>query len=120
MNKNHNKIRLLLLAVVGVFISVLVFLFHSETGQFEILVNGQPVSEPLLLIGVIPAIFVVLSGTAVLMLMTFFGVGMMVFLAGVFFLLFGIFLFIPFAWPVLIFIFLIIFILFFEDGGNEL
>lgn len=119
MNKKNNRL-LLILAITGVFIAVLIYLFHSETGQFEVLLNGQPVSEPLIFIGAVPAIFVVLVGTAVLMFMTFMGVGLMLFVGAMFFLFFGIFLLLPFSWPVLLFVFLIIIVLTFDNNGKEL
>lgn len=112
--KRYVIIRILLL---GCLIALLVYLFHPAVGSFNLMINGEPVAEPLVRFAAIPALFVVLFFTAILMLLAFFGVGLMVFAGAFLFVMLGIFVVAPYFWPLLLIIFLIIALL--SVGDNE-
>ncbi|MDD5461190.1 MAG: hypothetical protein PHG00_06105 [Methylococcales bacterium] len=105
---------------VGGLIAALVYFFHPGTGQFSLVINGQPVAEPLVRFAAIPALLIVMFFTAVLMLLAFFGVGLFIFLAALAFFGWGVFIVAPYFWPVLAIIFLIILLMSFGDNKNSL
>ena len=72
------------------------------------MINGQPVADPLVRFTAIPAFLLVMLITGVLMLLLFLGVGVFMFMAATFIALLGIAIAVPFFWPILLIIFLII------------
>ena len=69
---------------VGLIIAILSFLFHPDVGQFSIMMNGEPVADPLVRFAVIPAFLVIMLITGVLMILLFLGVGVFLFMAAIF------------------------------------
>ena len=94
--------------MVGLTIAILSYLFHPDVGQFSIMMNGQPVAEPLVRFAAIPTFLVVIFITVVLMVLLFVGVGVFLFMAAIFLAFAGIAAVEPFFWPILLIIFLII------------
>ena len=94
--------------MVGLVIAILSYLFHPDVGQFTIMMNGQPVAEPLVRFAAIPTFLVVIFITVVLMVLLFVGVGVFLFMAAIFLAFAGIAVVEPFFWPILLIIFLII------------
>jgi hypothetical protein len=94
--------------VVGVVIAILSYLFHPEVGQFSLMLNGSPVAEPLVRFAAIPTFLVIMLVTGILMVLLFFGVGVFIFLIALFMAVLGIGFLVPFFWPILLIIFLII------------
>ncbi len=93
---------------IGVLIAILIYLFHPGVGQMSLIINGEPVTEPLVPFAALTTVLLVLGITAVLGLLMFFGVGLLMFIGALFFALFGIVLVAPYFWPVLVIIFLVI------------
>lgn len=104
--KSHSLIIKLL--VIGGLIALLAYLFHPETGQFALTINGRPVTEPLARLAAIPTLLMVLLVTAFLSLLLFFGVGLFIFLAGLFISFLVVAFLAPFFWPVLLVVFVLI------------
>ena len=106
----ENKAGKLLIKVfaVGMVIAILSYLFHPEVGQFSLMLNGSPVAEPLVRFAAIPSFLVIMLVTGVLMVLLFMGVGVFIFLIAIFMALLGIGFLVPFFWPILLIIFLII------------
>ncbi len=106
----ENKAGKLLIKVfaVGMVIAILSYLFHPEVGQFSLMLNGSPVAEPLVRFAAIPSFLVIMLVTGVLMVLLFMGVGLLIFLIAIFMALLGIGFLVPFFWPILLIIFLII------------
>lgn len=106
----ENKAGKLLIKVfaVGMVIATLSYLFHPEVGQFSLMLNGSPVAEPLVRFAAIPSFLVIMLVTGVLMVLLFMGVGLFIFLIAIFMALLGIGFLVPFFWPILLIIFLII------------
>ena len=94
--------------MVGLVIAILSYLFHPDVGQFSIMMNGQPVAEPLVRFAAIPTFLVIMFITVVLMVLLFVGVGVFLFMVAIFLAFAGIAVVEPFFWPILLIIFLII------------
>lgn len=96
------------LLVMGGLIAVLAYLFHPETGQFTLTVNGHPIADPLARLAVIPTLLVVMLVTVFLGLLLFFGVGLVLFLTSLFISFLFVAFLAPFFWPVLLIAFVLI------------
>ena len=105
--QRNNKLMTKVL-IVGLVIAILSYLFHPDVGQFSIMINGEPVADPLVRFAAIPAFLVIMLITGVLMGMLFLGVGVFIFMAATFIALLGIAVVVPFFWPILLIIFVII------------
>jgi hypothetical protein len=106
-HQRNNKLMIKVL-IVGLAIAILSYLFHPDVGQFRIMINGEPVANPLVRFAAIPAFLTIMLITGLLMLLVFLGVGMFMFMAATFIALLAIAIAVPFFWPVLLIIFLII------------
>ena len=104
--RNHKLITKVLIA--GLVIALLSYLFHPDAGHFSIMMNGQPVADPLVRFAAIPSLIVIMLFTGALMVMLFLGVGMFLFTAALFIGFLGLAFAVPFFWPILLIIFLII------------
>jgi len=105
--QRNNKLMTKVL-IVGLVIAILSYLFHPDVGHFSIMMNGQPVADPLVRFAAIPTFLVIMLITGVLMVLLFLGVGVFIFMAATFIALLGIAVAVPFFWPILLIIFLII------------
>ena len=104
--RNHKLITKVL--IVGLAIAILSYLFHPDVGQFSIMMNGEPVADPLVRFAAIPTFLVIMLFTGVLMVLLFLGVGVFLFIAAMFIAFMGLAVAVPFFWPILLIIFLII------------
>ena len=105
--QRNNKLMTKVL-IVGLVIAILSYLFHPDVGQFSIMMNGEPVADPLVRFAAIPTFLVIMLITGVLMVLLFLGVGVFVFMAAMFIAFAGLAVAVPFFWPILLIIFLII------------
>lgn len=105
--------------VVGLVIAILSYLFHPDVGQFSIMMNGEPVADPLVRFAAIPAFLVIMLFTGVLMVLLFLGVGMFIFIAALFIVFVGLAFAVPFFWPILLIIFLIIALMSFSHNQKD-
>ena len=103
---NHNLITKVL--IVGLVIGILSYLFHPDVGQFSIMMNGEPVASPLVRFAALPTFLVIMLITGILMALLFLGMGVFLFMVATFVALLGIAIIVPFFWPILLIIFLII------------
>lgn len=92
--------------MVGVIIAVLSYVFYPGVGQFSVMINGEPVAEPLIRFAAVPTFLLIMMVTGVLMVLLFLGVGVLMFLGVMFVVLIGIFMMAPYVWPALIIILL--------------
>ena len=111
---NHNL--LIKVLVVGLVIAIFSYLFHPDVGQFSLMMNGTPVADPLVRFAAIPTFLVIMLITGVLMMLLFLGVGVFIFMAATFIALLGIAIAVPFFWPILLIIFLLIALLSFSHN----
>ena len=114
-HQRNNKLMTKVL-IVGVVIAILSYLFHPDVGQFSIMMNGEPVADPLVRFAAIPTFLVIMLITGVLMMLLFLGVGVFIFMAATFIALLGIAIAVPFFWPILLIIFLLIALLSFSHN----
>ena len=97
MEKQRNHKLITKVLITGLVIALLSYLFHPDIGHFSIMMNGQPVADPLVRFAAIPAFIGIMLITSVLMVMLFLGVGMFIFLAALFIALLGLPLPSPFS-----------------------
>ncbi|MFZ2169341.1 MAG: hypothetical protein WAW61_06830 [Methylococcaceae bacterium] len=114
MTQKQSNNLILKILVIGALIAALVYFFHPGVGQFSLIIDGQPVADPLIRFAAIPAFLIVMVFTAVLMLLAFLGVGMFLFIAALVFVMLGIFIVAPYFWPMLAIIFLLILLMSFR------
>ncbi|MDI1230741.1 MAG: hypothetical protein PSV18_05635 [Methylobacter sp.] len=106
MPQKHPKNLIVNVLMVGVIIAVLSYVFYPGVGQFSVMINGEPVAEPLIRFAAVPTFLLIMMVTGVLMVSLFLGVGMLMFLGVMFVALIGIFIMAPYVWPALIIILL--------------
>jgi hypothetical protein len=92
--------------VIGVFIAVLSYLFHPDIGQLSIMVNGEPIADPLIRIAAIPTFLIILGLAIFLTMLLFMGIGIFFFFGALFFTFMGCLMMAPYFWPVLVIVFL--------------
>ncbi|MDD5272668.1 MAG: hypothetical protein PHU14_08120 [Methylovulum sp.] len=93
--------------VMGVLVALLSYLFHPDVGVLKLVVNGQPVDNAVIRFAALPSALIVLLISAIVAVLLFFGVGLVIFLTVLFVALLGVFLIVPFFWPLLVVIFLL-------------
>ena len=93
----------------------MVYLFHPGSGQFSLIINGEPVSNPFIQLAAIPSLIAVLVFALIIALLVFLGVGLYVFFGVVLFAFIGVFMFSPYTWPLLLTVFIIIIVI---SAGN--
>ena len=108
MEHQRNSKLITKVLIVGLVIATLSYLFHPDVGQFSIMMNGEPVADPLVRFAAIPTFLVIMLFTGVLMVLLFFGVGVFIFMAALLIAFAGLAVAVPFFWPILLIIFLII------------
>jgi hypothetical protein len=119
MSSKPNHSLLIKVLFIGVMIALLSYLFHPGVGQFNLSINGEPVAEPLVRFAAFPSLFLILLLTGFLMLLLFFGVGIMMFIIALLVSLsLGAFL-LPYFWPMFVIIFLMIALMSMGAGNNK-
>jgi hypothetical protein len=106
---NHSLITKVL--IVGLLVAICSYLFHPDVGQFSLMWNGEPIATPWLRFAAVPSVLVIMLITGLLMILLFLGVGVFLFMGAVFLALLGIFIIVPFFWPVLLMMFLLMAVL---------
>jgi len=107
MKKQHQSL-IITVFIMGVVIAFLSYLFHPDVDVFRLIVNGQPVDDPIIRFAAIPSALVVMLICGILAVLLFFGIGIFMFFVALFFAMLGVFLIAPFFWPVLVIIFLML------------
>ncbi|MDD5320131.1 MAG: hypothetical protein PHD43_05865 [Methylococcales bacterium] len=118
MQHKRNKKLITNVLIVGIVIAILSYLFHPGVGQFSVMLNGEPVADPLVRFAAIPTLLIIMAITGFLITLLFIGIGMFMFLGAIFVALAIIAIMAPYFWPVLIIIFLIIGLMAFSHGDK--
>ena len=118
MEHKSNKKLITKVLIIGGIIAILSYLFHPGVGQFSVMINGEPVAEPLVRFAAIPIFLVFMLITGLLMVLLFLGAGALMFLAAMFFAFAVCFVIAPYFWPVLVIIFLIIALMAFSNDNK--
>src|SRR5512134_3556953 len=108
MATKHNIRLITKVLIIGAVIAVFSYLFHPEVGQLSVMINGQPVAEPLVRIAAIPTFLVIMGLATILTIMLFLGIGVFMFLGALFISLMVCIMLAPYFWPILLMIFLLI------------
>ena len=116
MKHQDNNNLIIKVLIVGLVIAILSYLFHPDIGQFNIMMNGEPVANPLVRFAAIPTFLVIMLITGVLIALLFLGVGVYLFMAAMFIAFLVIAIAVPFFWPILLIIFLIIVLMSFSHN----
>jgi hypothetical protein len=102
------KSRLLLkIILAGLLLALLAYLFHPDAGHLSLTINGAPVADPLTRVAALPAVLVILLLTAILTGLVILGVGGLLLLGLAFMGAVGIAIVIPYFWPVLAIVLLV-------------
>lgn len=102
---------------IGGLLAVFAYLFHPAAGNFSVMINGEPVAEPLVRFAAVPTFFILLFFTLVLMVIAFLGVGFFLFFIFLLFGVAGIVVIAPYFWPILAIVFLTLLLA--SIGGNN-
>lgn len=116
MKRNRNKHLIIKLVTIGLLIAALSYVLHPGVGQFTVTINGEQIAQPLARLAAIPTLIFALLFTGLLVLLAFLGVGMMLFLSALLFVVLGIFAIAPYFWPVLAVILLVVMLMSFGRG----
>ena len=119
MQQKHNKKLIVKVLIVGAVIAILSYFFHPGVGQFSVMINGEPVAEPLVRFAAGPTFLLIMIITCVLMVLLFLGVGVFVFLFAMLIALMGVFIMAPYFWPVLVIVLLVITLMTVSDGKKD-
>jgi len=122
MKHNWNSSFIVKVVLLGLFVGLLLYLLHPAQGQFMMVINGEPVSDSVAQFAALPTLLAALFFTAVLSVLAFFGVGLFIFMVALLFMLLAIFMIAPYAWPLLLVVFIIILIVLFgrKNVGQNL
>ncbi|MGZ5013272.1 MAG: hypothetical protein ACXV7E_04545 [Methylobacter sp.] len=119
MQQKHNKKLIVKVLIVGAVIAILSYFFHPGVGQLSVMINGEPVAEPLVRFAAGPTFLLIMMITGVLMVLLFLGVGMFVFLFAMLLALMGVFIMAPYFWPVLVIVLLVITLMTVSNGKKD-
>ncbi len=119
MQYNRNTHLIIKILLFGGFITTLIYLFHPEAGQFSLEINGEPVADPLIRFAAIPTLLTVLFFTGILMVLAFFGIGLLIFISVFLFMMLAVFIVAPYFWPVLVIIFFMIALMSFSNKKSS-
>ncbi|GFO71100.1 hypothetical protein BJAS_P0337 [Bathymodiolus japonicus methanotrophic gill symbiont] len=103
--------------IMSTLIATLLYLFHPGVGQFGVMINGEPVADPLVRFAALPTLFISLIFSVLLIVLVFIGVGMLVFIGAISFVMLGVFFMVPYFWPVLLIILFVILVM--SLGNNK-
>jgi energy-converting hydrogenase Eha subunit A len=108
MESKRNKRLVIRVFIIGLAIAMLSYLFHPEIGQLSVMVNGEPIADPMVRFAAVPTFLIIMGLAVILTVLLFFGIGLFMFLGAGFIALMACVLMAPYIWPVLLIIFLII------------
>jgi len=119
MQQKRNKKLIVKVLIVGAVIAILSYLFHPGVGQLSVMLNGEPVAEPLVRFAAVPTFLLIMIVTGVLMVLLFLGVGVFMFLFAMCIALVGVFIMAPYFWPVLVIILLMTTLMTVGNGNGD-
>ena len=110
MNRNSNRNTGLMIKtlMIGGLLAVFAYFLHPGIGNFSVILNGEPIAEPMALFTAIPTFFLLILLTFILMVLALVGMGFFLFLIVLMFGVAGFILVAPYFWPVMAIVFLTI------------
>jgi hypothetical protein len=79
MGAQQNKKLIIKVVAVGDIIAILIYLFHPGVGHLNLMINGEPVAEPLIRFAAIQTFLAVMALTGLLTVLLFLGFGILIF-----------------------------------------
>ncbi len=119
MQQKQNKGLISKVLIVGAAIAILSYLFHPGAGQLSVMLNGEPLAEPLVRFAAFPTFLFVMLVTAVLMVILFLGVGVFMFMFAMLVAVVVIFIVAPYFWPVLVIVLVMTIVMSFSNGQKD-
>jgi len=115
MPQRSNFNLILKILFIGGLISAVVYYFHPGVGTFSLVINGQPVADPLIRLAAFPTFLFTVFFAAILMFVAFIGIGLLTFFLVLVLLMLGVVMVAPYSWPVIAFIFVIVMLMSFGN-----
>jgi hypothetical protein len=106
------------IVLLGLLIALLAYVFHPDGGHVSLAINGEPVTDPLARLAVIPAFLAILILTGLLAGLVILGAGTFLLIGFVLLGTAGIALAVPTFWPVLIIVILAASLASLDGKGN--
>jgi hypothetical protein len=119
MRQKHNKKLIVAALLIGAVIAILSYFFHPGDGQFNLMINGEAVTEPLARFAAGPTFLLIMIVTGALMVLLFLGFGLFMFLLVLLMAVIGIFILAPYFWPVLIIVLLMLTLITVGSGNKN-
>jgi hypothetical protein len=79
MDAQQNKKLIIKAVAVSGIITILIYLFHPGVGLLNLLINGEPVADPLIRFAAIQTFLAVTDLTGLLTVLLFLGFGILIF-----------------------------------------
>lgn len=108
---------ILKIALLGLLLALLAYVFHPDGGHVSLTINGEPVTDPLARIAAVPAFLAILLLTGLLAGLVILGMGTFLLIGLVLLGAVGIALAVPTFWPVLVIVILAVSLA--SLGGRE-
>lgn len=119
MRKKHNEKLIVGVLIVVAVIAILSYFFLPDVEQLSLMINGEPVTEPLARFIAGPTFLLIMIIIGALMVLLFLGVGLFMFLLVLLMAVMGIFILAPYFWPVLIIVLLMIALITVGSGNKN-
>lgn len=116
MSEHQNFYLILKIIFIGGLIAALVYYFHPGVGTFNLIINGEPVADPLIRLAAFPTFLFTLFFAAILIFVAFLSIGLFTFFLVLVLLMLGVVLIAPYFWPVIAMIFVLILLM---SVGNK-
>lgn len=116
MRHEHNNKLIAKALVIGALIALLSVLFHPEMDALSLTINGQPISEPIAQLAVLPTFLLIMGLVVILTTLLFMGVGILLFFGVSIIALMACIMLAPYLWPMLLIIFLVIAVMSFSHS----
>ena len=101
MKSNRKTGLIIKILMIGGLLAVFAYLLHPGIGNFSVIVNGEPIAEPMARFAAVPTFLLLLLFTFILMVLAFLGMGFFIFLVVLLFGVAGFVLVAPYFWPVM-------------------
>ena len=108
MSEHRNFYLISKIIFISALIAALVYYFHPGVGTFSLVINGEPVADPLIRLAAFPTFLFTLLFAAVLIFVAFLGIGLFTLFLVFVLVMLGVVLVAPYFWPVLAMIFVLI------------
>jgi hypothetical protein len=107
MEKRRSRL-IVKIILLGVLLALLAYVFHPGSGHLSVMINGQPVADPLARIAAGPLFLGILLLTGILAALVILGVGTFMVIVLALLAVAGVAMAAPYFWPVLVIVILVV------------